>query len=295
MKEEGRRKKVEVKWKVLRRFTVAFFLLLSAFSISVRGEADKYEVYAVRFATLADFPVSSLIAGADRARRMDIAMMIWVLKGADGRVAIVDSGFHREQYFRQFTVKDYITPSDAIAPLGLKPADVTDIFLSHMHWDHAGGIDLFPSARVWLQKEEYDYYTGDAWQSARTHGGIDADDVLEIVRRNTMGKVSFVRGDDETSLSGIGFGIGGKHTFQSQFVTVTTRTGTVVMASDNVYLYENMDAHKAIAQTLDAVSNLRTQDRMRSLASDPRLVVPGHDPAVFDRFPKVSDRIVRIE
>ena len=67
------------------------------------------------------------------------------------------------------------------------------------------------------------------------------------------------------------------------------------MASDNVYLYENMDAHKAIAQTLDAVSNLRTQDRMRSLASDPRLVVPGHDPAVFDRFPKVSDRIVRIE
>ncbi|MBI3402788.1 MAG: hypothetical protein HY048_15330 [Acidobacteria bacterium] len=56
-----------------------------------------------------------------------------------------------------------------------------------------------------------------------------------------------------------------------------------------------MDTHKAIAQTLDAASNLRAQDRMRSLASDPRLVVTGHDPAVFDRFPKVSDRIVRIE
>jgi glyoxylase-like metal-dependent hydrolase (beta-lactamase superfamily II) len=226
---------------------------------------------------------------------MDIAMMIWVLKGADGRVAIVDSGFHRDQYFRQYTVKDYITPSDAIAPLGLKPGDVTDIFLSHMHWDHAGGIDLFPSARVWLQKEEYDYYTGEAWQSARTHGGIDADDVLEIVKRNTLGKVSLVRGDDETSLSGIGFGVGGRHTFASQFVTVTTRTNTVVIASDNMYLYENLDAHKAIAQTLDAVSNLRTQDRMRSLASEPRLLIPGHDPAVFDRFTKISDRIVRIE
>ena len=58
-----------------------------------------YEVYAVRFATLANFPVSSLVAGADRSRRMDIAMMIWVLKGADGRIAIVDSGFHRERYF----------------------------------------------------------------------------------------------------------------------------------------------------------------------------------------------------
>jgi glyoxylase-like metal-dependent hydrolase (beta-lactamase superfamily II) len=222
-------------------------------------------------------------------------MMIWVLKGADGRVAIVDTGFHRDRYFTQFTVRDYIKPSDAIAPLGLKPGDVTDILLSHMHWDHAGGIDLFPAARVWIQKDEYDYYTSDAWQSPRTHGGIDADDVLEIVKRNTQGKVTFVRGDDDSSLSGIQFGIGGKHTWQSQFVAVQTRTKTVVLASDNMYLYENLDARLPIAQTLDPVSNLRTQDRMKSLAGEPRLLVPGHDPAVFTRFPRVADRIVRIE
>jgi glyoxylase-like metal-dependent hydrolase (beta-lactamase superfamily II) len=258
-------------------------------------EADKYDVYAVRFATLANFPVSSLVAGADRARRMDIAMTIWVLKGVDGRIALVDSGFHREQYFRQFTVRDYVTPSEAIAPLGLKPEDVTDIFLTHMHWDHAGGVDLFPSARVWIQKDEYDYYTSDAWQSRTTHGGIDADDVLEIVKRNTQGKVSFVRGDDDTSLSGIGFGVGGKHTWQSQFVTVQLRERVAVVASDNMYLYENLDAHAPIAQTLDATSNLRAQDRMRSIASEPRLLIPGHDPAVFTRFPKITDRIVRIQ
>ena len=276
-----------------RTATVLLVLLCGAI---LRGEADKYEIYAVRYATLANFPVSSLVAGADRERRLDIAMMIWVLKGADGRVAIVDSGFHRDRYFRQFTVKDFVKPSDAIAPLGLKPDDVTDIFLTHMHWDHAGGVDLFPSARVWIQKDEYDYYTGAAWQSPTTHGGIDADDVLEIVKRNTQGKVSFVRGDDETSLSGIAFGIGGRHTWQSQFVAAQGRSGrTVVLASDNMYLYENLDAHKPVAQTLDAASNLRTQDRMRSVASDPKLVIPGHDPAVFDRFPRVTDRIVRIE
>jgi glyoxylase-like metal-dependent hydrolase (beta-lactamase superfamily II) len=261
----------------------------------VRDEADTYEVYAVRFATLANFPVSSLVAGADRSRRMDIAMMIWVLKGADGRIAIVDSGFHRDRYFRQFTVKDYVKPPDALAPLGITADQVTDIFLSHMHWDHAGGIDLFPSARVWIQKDEYDYYTSDAWQSAGTHGGIDPDDVLEIVKRNTQGKVSFVRGDDDTLLSGVLFGVGGRHTWASQFVSVQTRAHTVVLASDNMYLYENLDAHVAIAQTLDAASNLRTQERMRSIASEPRFLIPGHDPAVFDRFPRVSDRVVRID
>ena len=136
---------------------------------------------------------------------------------------------------------------------------------------------------------------GDARQSARTHGGIDADDVLEIVTRNTEGNVSFVRGDDGTSLSGIAFGVGGKHTFASQFVVVSTRPHAVVLASDNMYLYKNLDTHTPIAQTLDAVSNLRTQSRMRSLASEPRLLVPGHDPAVFASFPRVSDRIVRIK
>lgn len=259
-------------------------------------EADKYDVFAVRYATASNFAVSGLVAGADRSRHMDIAMMFWVLKGADGRIVLVDCGFHREKYFSPFAIKDYINPSDALTPLGIKPDDVTDIFLTHMHWDHAGGIDLFRSARIWVQKEEYEYYTGQAWQAKNTHGGIDADDVLEIVKRNTMGRVTLVRGDDEVSISGVAFYVGGKHTWQSQYVSVQTRRGdTVILASDNVYLYENLDTHTPVAGTLDAQSNLRAQYRMRTLASAPRLLVPGHDPAVFTRFTHVSDRIVRIE
>jgi glyoxylase-like metal-dependent hydrolase (beta-lactamase superfamily II) len=268
---------------------------LSVWSAGARADMDKYEVYAVRYATLANFRVSSLIAGAEQSRRLDIAMMLWVLKGVDGRVAIVDTGFHRERYFTQFTVKDFIKPSEAIAPLGLAPGDVTDILLTHMHWDHAGGVDLFPKARVWIQKDEYEYYTGEAWQQGTTHGGIDADDVLEIVKRNTAGAVTLLRGDDDTTLSGITFGIGGRHTWQSQFIVVHGTKHEIVIASDNIYLYENVDTHQPIAQTLDAISNLRTQDRMKSLASEPRYLIPGHDPAVFERFEKITDRIVRIE
>jgi glyoxylase-like metal-dependent hydrolase (beta-lactamase superfamily II) len=69
----------------------------------------------------------------------------------------------------------------------------------------------------------------------------------------------------------------------------------VVLASDNMYLYENLDKHVPIAQTLDAVSNLAAQDRMKQLAAANRLIIPGHDPAVLERFPKVGDRAVRID
>jgi glyoxylase-like metal-dependent hydrolase (beta-lactamase superfamily II) len=69
----------------------------------------------------------------------------------------------------------------------------------------------------------------------------------------------------------------------------------VVIASDNCYLYENLEKHAAIAQTLDPVSNLAAQERMRKLASSARLIVPGHDPAVFAKFKRVRAGVVKVE
>ena len=69
----------------------------------------------------------------------------------------------------------------------------------------------------------------------------------------------------------------------------------MVIASDNVYLYENLDKHVPIAQTFDAKSNLAAQDRMKQLASSPRLIIPGHDPEVFVRFPKPGNGVARLE
>ena len=88
---------------------------------------------------------------------------------------------------------------------------------------------------------------------------------------------------------------GGKHTFASQYVGVNTKAGTVVIASDNVYTYENLEKHIPITMTLDAQSNLAAQERMKKIASHPRLIIPGHDPAVFVRFPKPGNGVARLE
>ena len=108
--------------------------------------------------------------------------------------------------------------------------------------------------------------------------------MLAAVKLNTQGRVGLVDGDAQEILPGISCYTGGKHTYASQFITVNTASGTVVLASDNVYLYENLEKHVPIAATLDADSNLRAQDRMKRLASKPEYVVPGHDPAVMKRF-----------
>jgi glyoxylase-like metal-dependent hydrolase (beta-lactamase superfamily II) len=257
-------------------------------------EKPQYEVYAVRYATIPDFAVSGLVAGAEPARKMDIAMMVWLLRGS-GKNILVDSGFYREQFFKQWHVTEFVKPSDAVKRVGLKREDITDVVITHMHWDHADGMDLFPNARVWLQKEELEYYAGEAWQSRRTHGGIDPDDVMAAVKLNLQGKLGLVNGDAQEILPGVTCYTGGKHTYASQFVGVNTAAGTVVLASDNLYLYENLEKHVAIAATLDAASNLRAQDRMKQLAADARLIVPGHDPAVMTKFREVAPGVVRVQ
>ena len=254
-----------------------------------------YEVYAVSYAVYPDFPVAGLVAGADKGRKLDLQMMIWLLRGPGGRNILVDAGCYRDNVVKGRGMKALIKPSEAVAKLGLSAADITDVIISHMHWDHADGMDLFPNAKVWIQKDEYAYYTGAAWQAGGQHGGIEPIDVLTIVKLNTEGKVNLVDGDGREIIPGVTVYTGGRHTFASQYVGVRTAGGTAVIASDNMYLYENLEKHAPIAQTFDAASNLKAQERMRQIASRLDLIVPGHDPEVFVKFPKPGNGVARIQ
>ena len=89
-----------------------------------------------------------------------------------------------------------------------------------------------------------------------------------------------MNGDAQEILAGITCYLGGKHTYASQYLGINTAQGTVVLASDNMYLYENLDKHAPIAQTLDAES---------------RLIIPGHDPAVMTRFPNPQPGVAKIQ
>ncbi len=255
--------------------------------------APTYEVFALRYATAPGFPVSALVAGADSTRRIDIPFMIWVLKGSDGRNVLVDAGSHHGPVFESWHLKDFIMPSAVIGKVGLSPRDITDIVITHIHWDHVNGVDLFPSARVWIQRDEYEHYVDDAGKPKDE--AITADDAAMLAAVKKEGRLQFVEGDAKEILPGLTAYTGGKHTYATQYVTVRTASGTVVLASDNIYLYENLEKRLPLAQTGDPAADLRLQERVLKLASSPRLIVPGHDPAVFTRFPEPGDGVARIE
>jgi len=283
----------------MRKLQITFFALvvvmLPASAHQQTRSNATYEVYALSYGVYPNFPVSGLVAGADKDRKIDLQMMIWLLKGPAGRTILVDTGCYHENVVKGKGIQNLIKASEAIAKLGLTAAEITDVIITHMHWDHADGMDLFPNAKIWIQKDEYAYYTGDAWQQGGKSGGIEPDDVMTLVKLNTQHKVNLVDGDDREIIDGVKVYTGGRHTFASQYVSVRITGGTAVIASDNMYLYENLEKHLPIAQTFDADSNLKAQDRMKQIASRPDLVVPGHDPLVFVKFPKPGNGVARIQ
>src|SRR5262245_20300961 len=117
--EFARRTKTTMATRILFLVTLLGFSI-AAFDPAARSqEKPVYEVYAISYGVIPDFPVSSLVAGADQSRKLDIQMMVWLLKGPAGRNILVDSGFYRDKFIKQWKVKDFIKPSDAVARLGL--------------------------------------------------------------------------------------------------------------------------------------------------------------------------------
>ena len=259
------------------------------------SEPPAYEAYAVRYATLRSFSVANLVQGADPKRTLDIAMTVWVLRAPRGKTVLVDAGFYRPRYLANDRVADYTRPDKALGRLGIRPEEVTDIIATHMHWDHVDGLDLFSKAQVWIQRAEFDHYTAEARKPAADQKTQQPEYVLALMKLEGEGRVHLVDGDAKEIIPGITVYTGGRHTFASQYVGVNTKAGCMVIASDNLYLYENLDKHVPIAQTLDAKANLAAQDRMKELATNPRLIIPGHDPDVFARFPKPGNGVARLD
>jgi glyoxylase-like metal-dependent hydrolase (beta-lactamase superfamily II) len=279
-----------------RRIVVLTGLTLASASTALSAQpAPVYEVSMVRFAGYHGFPVAELVKGADTARRTDLAFIVGVIKG-NGRTVLLDAGFYRPQFLAAWKPFDYQRPSEAIAKAGVTPGAVTDIIISHVHWDHLDGADLFPNARIWIQKAEYEHYVGAEGQPLGE--AIDTVDAQMLARLRRAGRVQLVDGDAREVMPGITVYTGGRHTFASQYAAVRTAKGVVVLASDNMYMFENLEKHVPIGATFvpgDSVSNLAAQDRMRRIASNPRFIIPGHDPDIFVRFPTPGDGVARIE
>ncbi|HUI17120.1 MAG TPA: N-acyl homoserine lactonase family protein [Alphaproteobacteria bacterium] len=244
--------------------------------------ADAYEVYAVRYAHHPRRASENFLGGDPHDGPMPIDYFVWAITGG-GRTYIVDTGFGKDMAAKR--QRQLIrSPAEGLAPLGIDPAKVEDVIVTHMHYDHAGGLDLFPNATFHIQEKEMAFTTGRCMCHAPLRHSFEAGHVSGMVRRLFEGKVAFHDGDEELA-PGLSLHFIGGHTMGLQVVRVLTRRGWVVVASDAAHLYANMEQERPYPVIYNLGDMLAGYGKLRRLASTPAHVVPGHDPLVMARYP----------
>ena len=243
---------------------------------------SNWEIHAIKYAdrnarTRADSFI--IDDNHDAPHTMDYFM--WLLKRGDD-VILVDTGYDApEGLSRGRPIR--LDPRDALKPLDIAPDQVSELIVTHLHYDHAGGLHLFPNATLHMQSAEMAFATGPCMCHDPLRAPYTAEHICEAVRRLYSGKVRFYEGDAEIAEGVTVHKIGG-HSTGLQCVRVRTDSGWMVLASDASHYYENFMAQKPFPIVVNVQEMLDGFKTLERLASRVELVVPGHDPLVCEMF-----------
>ena len=255
--------------------------------------SEPWEVFAIRYADRnARVRADSFVMDAKHDAPHPMDYFMWVLQRGD-EVILVDTGYDGAEAARRDR-PILIEPGEALKPLGLRPEDITKLIVTHLHYDHAGGLHLFPNATLHMQAAEMAYATGPCMCHDILQMPYTADHICEAVQRLYQGKVVFYDGEAEVS-DGVTVHCIGGHARGLQAVRVRTAAGWLCLASDAAHFYENFIARKPFPIVVDLQDMLDGFDTLYKLASKPELIVPGHDPLVREIFPSEKGGLIRLD
>lgn len=249
----------------------------------------EYEVFAIRYATRGARRAEAFIdPDPHDAGPLTMDYFVWVARSAEQTV-VIDSGFSREVGERRG--RTFLRcPVETLSLLGIKPEEVWNVVVTHLHNDHAGNLTLFPTAQFHLQDREMAFATGRHMRHHCCGRAYELDHVLEAVKLNYGGRIEFHDGADEI-LPGLTVHPGPGHTPGLQFVRVWTRGGWLVLASDTAHYYENLSASRPFRLVYSVGDALDTFRTLKRLAGDAARIIPGHDPLVMQRYPAPAEEL----
>ena len=245
-------------------------------------DPETYEIYAIRYAHLDRRAGENFLGGDPHNGPMPLDYFVWAITNQN-RTIVLDTGFDENMAKRRG--REHLrNPGEGLNMIGIDPAKIEDVIISHMHYDHSGNEDLFPNARYHLQDSEMAFCTGRHMCHEAMNHSFAVDDVVAMVSRVFAGRVRFHDGTDELA-PGITLHRVGGHTQGLQATRVQTKRGWVVLASDASHFYANMEQGRPFPIVCDVGEMLEGFKILNRLASSPDHIIPGHDPLVMDRYP----------
>ncbi|WP_037078587.1 N-acyl homoserine lactonase family protein [Pseudonocardia spinosispora] len=264
---------------------------------------SEYEVLAVRYgsrvARKAETYLNFHVYGEpDSDLPMDY--FFWVVRNGD-RTIVVDCGFGPEPGLaRRRTM--LVHPADALRGLGITPESVSQVVVTHAHYDHIGNLDHFPAAEVVIARREFEFWTGPYARRTQFAHSTEADELARLATIAGQGRLRQVEGTVDLA-PGIELTVVGGHTPGQLIAQVAGGDGTVILAADALHFYEELERDRPFFVVADLLEMYQGFDLLREMTEDSgRLLVAGHDAQVGDRFAgrveglpdELGDLVVRI-
>lgn len=274
--------------------------------------ADTWEVLVMEFARSKDQPWVDLISGMYNEGVMDLPFSFILARKGDKNI-LVDTGFIQEHprsnFARKFRIPTWISPLRMLSEIGLGADDISDIFITHAHFDHMGSIAEFAKAHIYIQKSELlSWYEAIALPKRFSHltAIVDPDNLRTALEASIVHRVTLIDGDKDNVLPGVHVRLGSGHTIGQQFVVIETEAGRRVISGDCVYSRRQFTGHNddgVYVPLNNAVGSvweqIKTIDKMNEeLGGDLNNLVILHDIERWKGYPVLKEvegfRIVKI-
>jgi glyoxylase-like metal-dependent hydrolase (beta-lactamase superfamily II) len=260
---------------------------------------QQYRVLALRYATTGPGRRrhENFVGAVDmHDAPMPMDYFVWAIEGG-GRTIVVDTGFGQDAARRRSRTLLH-EPAALLADAGIDAEAVSDVILTHLHYDHAGGLAAFPNAVFHLQDAEMAYATGRHMCHDWLRAPFDEEDVVAAVKLVYRKRMRFHAGETNL-LPGVSLHLVGGHSGGLQVVRVRTARGPLVIASDAFHFSENRRRRQPFPIVFSAGDMLEGHARCEELADHREdLLIPGHDPDVLRRWPRLrpdTPDIVRLD
>jgi glyoxylase-like metal-dependent hydrolase (beta-lactamase superfamily II) len=248
-----------------------------------------WEVVAVRYATLQSTREAlyyrwSSYGEPDGEQAMDY--FFYVLRG-DGRTIVVDCGFDPVAGERRGRTC-LTAPVEALRLVGIDAASVETLLITHLHYDHIGNLDAFQNARFLVPERELSFWTRPVARYGQFWHHVEGDEIAKVAAAAEAGRVTTYGGETEIAPGLTAVEVGG-HSPGQQILLVDTASGRLVLTSDAVHLYEELEQARPFGVLADLEEMYLGFETIKRLGETPgTVVVPGHDPEVTRRFPAAA-------
>lgn len=265
--------------------------------VEAAGPAPEYEIYALKYAGPFPRKLAMVLWNEGWDQDIEVNYYIWAIKGKNGETVAVDAGCGTTLAAKR-KLRNYVNPVEVLARIGADATNVTKVILTHMHFDHMGGMEMFPQAfpqaTFYLQKKEYDFWVKHPFVKRPPFNRlVDEVAIQATAQLEGTERLVLICGDQKI-IPGIEVLFAPGHTIGLQTVPVNTAKGTAIVASDCVHYHRAFLENNTSILITDLIAWIESYDKLRANASSVDLVFPGHDMAMATNYPKVAEDVTRL-